>query len=643
MDRAITRRDFLDGVALAVGGLALAGTASGLLAACESGKPTLQTPHLTGYPPDLTGLQGETDAARAVPHMLRDGKFWGAAGSPRATGESYDLAVVGGGISGLAAAYLYSRRNPGARILVLDNHDDFGGHARRNELTPVVGGYGRLLIGFGGTESVDSPDTFKPEVLAVLKEIGVELKRFYRYYDRTFYERLGLVTRLKFYDKETWGRDQVVVHNSGTPLAEQLKDAPLADQAKRDLVMITDHPKDWLPGLSDTQKKERLTKITYAQYLTDTVHVHPDVVKYLQTLTSAEWGYGIDGVGAIDAWADGYPGFDGLKLDDSNPYKYNAPTEHQFWNSRVPYIFHFPEGGAGVARLLVRALIPEALPGHTMEDEVLARLEYEQLDRPENRVRIRLGSPVVRVKNVGDPASATEVEVAYVQGGELKTVKAKGAVVACWYSMVPYIVDGLPAEQKKAALFMTRIPLLYATVLIRNWRVFQKLRIQSLRTVGPGAFWLNAFLDYPVSMGGYEHPSNPDGPILVHMTSTPCKPGMPPREGVRVGRQELYQMPFSDIERRIRDLLARSLGSAGFDPANDIQAITVNRWAHGYSFEYGLPWDSKFYPGGPLPGEAAARPFGRITFANTDRSSRAYIDSAIDAASSAVNDLLGQT
>ena len=209
--------------------------------------------------------------------------------------------------------------------------------------------------------------------------------------------------------------------------------------------------------------------------------------------------------------------------------------------------------------------------------------------------------------------------------------------------MVPYIVDGLPEKQKKAALFMTRIPLLYASMLISNWHAFEKLKIQSVDTVGPGSFWLGFDLDMPVSMGGYEHPSDPDQPIILHWGAAPAPLGMPPRQAVRVGRQELYKMSFADLERPMRDLIARSMGSADFDPASDILGITINRWAHGYSFEYGAPFDNAFYPNGPLPGEVAATPFGRITFANTDRSSRAYIDSAIDAGYAAVNDLLSGT
>ena len=640
MDRKITRRQFLDGVAITVGGLALAGPVAEVLVGCgKAAKQPLQSPSLVGYPPALEGLQGQTDAARAVPHMLRDGTFWNNAGSPQATGESYDLVVVGGGISGLTAAYLFGKKNADARILVLDNKDDFGGHAMRNEFRST-GSHGRLLVGYGGTESIYAPDCWSRTASDLLADIGVEWQRFYKYFHGSFWNDLST---LFFFGKESWGRDHAVVKGAGMSLAKFLKDAPMAEQAKRDLVMITDHPKDWLPDLSQNEKKQKLSEITYAQYLSEVVKVHPDVVKYLLNSTSDDWGFGIDALGAIDAWADGtHPGFAGLGLSSAQPYKDVAVVEKWEWNTTVPYIFHFPDGGAGVARLLVRKLVPGALPGRTMESEVLAHLDYGKLDLPDNRVRIRLGSPVVKVKNVGDPAHATGVEVTYVQSGRLKTVKARGVVMACWYSMVPYIVDGLPEEQQQAALFMTRSPLLYADLLLRDRRAFKKLHIAEVRAVSPDALWPASWLDYPVSMGGYKYPMDLDQPGLFHMTAAPSQFGLPPREGGRVGREKLYGMTFADIERNLRDLLARSLGTGGFDPARDIEAITVNRWAHGYSISYAWPWDKAFYPDGPLPGEVAARTFGRITFANTDRSSIAYMNFAMSAADSAVSELLSR-
>lgn len=644
LDRRITRRDFLDGVAVGAGAI----VAGGWLAGCSSGRDdgpappasttaTRRTPSLPPYPPELTGMRGEIDSAYAIPHMLRDGTFWASAGSPENTGETYDLVVVGGGISGLAAAYFYRQRDPGARILILDNHDDIGGHARRNEFTDVAGRPGGRLISYGGTESIAAPSAYSATSMGLLRDLGIHLERFHGYYNSRFWRGLG---QYSFFDRETWGRDHLAVARGKEAPAEYLRGAPLAARAVRELDMLHTHPGDWLPGRSDGQKKAELATMTYAEFLTKVAKVHPDVVRFLSTRSSPDWGYGIDGLGAIDAWASDYPGFGGLGLSSAKPSRYNSPTTRHEWNATDPYIFHFPGGNAAIARLLVRRLVPGSLPGSTMEDEVLARLDYGRLDRAENFVRIRLGSPVVRVRNLGDPTTAAEAEVAYVQSGRLRSVRAKGAIVACWYSMVPYIVDGLPTAQREAAGFMTRIPLVAATVQLRTRTAFERLAIGGGAAVSPGAEWVASWLDYPVSMGGYEYPIDLAEPGILILYSTPTTPGVPPRQGAVEGRRRLYGTPFAGYERSIRDHTARVLSGGGFDPARDIQAITLNRWAHGYSFEYVTPWDLDFYPDGPLPGEVAARPFGRITFANTDRTSRAYTDSAIDAAYSAVGELV---
>ncbi len=632
MGRRITRRDFLDGVALSIGGLALGGSA---LSACGAGggAAALRTPELSPYPPALTGMRGSTDAALAVPHEVVDGAFWKTAGAPKPTGETYDLVVVGAGVSGLAAAHFYRREHPEARILILDNHDDFGGHARRAEF------HDGRLIGYIGTQSIDSPSTFSRATLGLLDDIGVRLRAFERHYDQSFFERHGLTGWAAVFDRETWGREHVAIVRDDTSMEEFLRGAPMAPKAKADLAMLYEAPKDWMPGRSDAEKKEELSRITYAQYLQDVVKVHPDVLTYLYQQSTGEWGYGIDAIGAIDAWAEEYPGFAGLGLDMEKPWRYNSPSIKRGWNANDPYIYHFPEGVAGVTRLLVRALIPGSLPGSTMEDEVLARLDYSKLDAAGNDVRIRLGSPVVRVRHDGAPATAREVEVAYASGGSVRSVRARGVVLACWYSMIPYICEEFPGVQKQALRFMTRIPMVYASVAIRTWRTFKDLGLAGVYSTSPRAFWSYAMLDYPVSMGGYEFSRGPDDPVLLHFSASPTEPGMPPREGARAGRWKLYGMSFADIEREIRELLARGLGGGGFDPATDITAITVGRWAHGYSFEYASPWDNAFYPDGPLPGEVAARPFGRIVMANTDKRSEAYMDSAIDSAHEAVSQL----
>lgn len=632
MHRPITRRDFLDGAARVGGALAVGGALG--FAGCG---PLGEDEETGGggeasYPPDSTGMRGETDEAMRIPHELRDGTFWDRAGTPTDTGERYDLVVVGAGISGLAAAR-FAQRELGrdARILIVDPLDDFGGHAARNEFQTSA----RTLIGYGGSQTLEAPSEFRRPALELLDDVGVELQRFRRYFDRGFNRRHGLRHGV-FFDRETYGTDELVYGDG--PL-EIIRGAPLQPRARSDLLRIYGDSPDPLPGLSDTEKKERLTDVTYLEYLRRSVDPHPQALEYMQTISNDYWGYGIDAVGAIDAWADGYPGFDGLGLDYSRPFRTNAPSEHLAWYASDPYIHHFPEGNAGVARSIVRALIPEAIPGEGMETISTALVDYGRLDSDSNRVRIRLGSPVVRVRHRGPADRAREVEVTYVADGELRSVRGERVVMACWNAMIPYICEELAAEQKAALAFATKLALVYTNVQIRNWSAFDSMKLYGARF--PSMYWLNVNLDFPVSIGEYEFPDSPDDPMLLHLVRTPCRPGLSPREQGKAGRQELLATSFSHMEREIRDQLARLLGPGGFDPAEDIEAITVNRWAHGYAYEYTRPWD-KFWPDGPLPSHIARRRHGRIAIANSDSAPRAYADTAIDMGYRAIADLAGR-
>lgn len=300
------------------------------------------------------------------------------------------------------------------------------------------------------------------------------------------------------------------------------------------------------------------------------------------------------------------------------------------------YQFHFPDGNASVARLLVRDLIPDAMPGSTAEDVVIARANYSQLDRADWPVRIRLNSAVVRVSHLGEPDNAKEVEVAYANQGKVYTVRGRSVVLACWNTVIPFLCPSLPEVQKKALLYLVKVPLVYTTVGIRNWSAFHKLGVANISA--PGSYFTDVSLNSVTDIGDYKSPTSPEEPTLVHLTRTPCRPGLPVREQQIAGRMELFGTAFSTFEHHVRDQLGRMLVHGGFDPARDIEAIIVNRWPHGYGYEYNPLFDPD-WPAAERPNVIGRKPFGRITIANSDSGATAYTDVAIDQAYRAVGEL----
>jgi len=638
MDRPITRRDFLNGVAIGIGGAMAASWVDAAAWLAPDGLADQNMPDY--YPPALTGLRGSHEGSYDVAHALRDGSFWKSAGKPVETGETYDLVIVGAGISGLSAACFYrARAGRSARILILDNHDDFGGHARRNEFRPG----GQLWITNGGTAGIESPFPYSAEARGLMQELGIDPVALSRTAAAAAgREAFAGLQPAWFFDRETFGADRLVV---GVPRRGTREDGawtafaaktPLSPEAQRDLVRLEEEKADYMPGLSSAEKKRRLAAMSYRDFLLNVVKVHPDVVKIYQTRTHGLYGVGIDAVGALECWAYHYPGFEGMDLEPGASARMSF-TARGDATPKPDYSFHHPDGGASVARHLVRALVPEAIPGSTAEDIVTARADYSRLDREGAPVRIRLNSTVVRAAHAGPAATAKEVDVWYVRNNTLQRVRARGVVMACWNMTIPFMVPELPDRQKEALRYGVKVPLVYTSVAVTNWRAFKALGISTVSS--PGMYHSSVRLDQPTIIGDYRPPVSPDQPILLRMLRTPCSPGQPARVQHRIGHADLLTTTFATFERNIRDQLARMLSGGGFDPARDIHAITVNRWPHGYAYEYNPLWDPE-WPAGESPCEIGRQRLGRITIANSDAAAAAYIDQAMDQAHRAVRELL---
>ncbi|HEY2836126.1 MAG TPA: FAD/NAD(P)-binding protein [Rhizomicrobium sp.] len=620
----IARRDFLQGAAITT---LAAGLAPELAAAAETEKLAQNDPSY--YPPTRMGMRGSHPGSFEAAHELRDGDFWHGATALHDTGEEFDLVVVGGGISGLSAAYFYRQAKPNAKILILDNHDDFGGHAKRNEFH--VGGHAYLLN--GGTLEIDSPYPYSKVADGLMKTLGVEPEALEKACNKPeIYRGLEHAT---FFDRESFGHDALVV---GEPKTDEqwrafLAKTPLSEKARESVLRIETGAIDALPGLSNEQKRDRLSRVSYHYYLVAMLGTDHSAMPLYQHRTDDLWGCGIDAISALDCWGVGLPGFDGLKLEKGSTVRMGY-TPAGYSETGGSYSFHFPDGNASIARLLVRALIPGAIPGHDAKDIVTAKADYSKLDAPGAPVKLRLNQLVVRARNAGKG-----VEVAYTEakgGQKVMRARAKDCVLASWNMMIPYLVPELPAEQKTALHRLIKTPLVYTSVALTNWRAFHKLGIRHVET--PGGYHSSFALNNPIDIGDYKSARDPGSPILIRMVRTPAQPGLPEREQHKAGRAELLSTPFETFEREIHNQLGRVLGPGGFDPVHDIAGIAVNRWPHGYAPEYNALSDGG--TNASTPNLAARKQFGRISIANSDAGMAAYTDIAIDQAHRAVSELL---
>jgi len=620
----IDRREFIGGVVATtlLGSPARSATAS-VAEASSSTKDGTAAPAASGtdgsdYPPALSGLRGQYPGSFEIAHEARDGQFSGPV-SAEDTGEQYDLVVVGGGISGLSSAYFF-RQALGAdrKVLILDNHDDFGGHAKRNEFHHD----GRMYLAFGGTMSIETPFPYSYTAKTLISELGIDVSSYQKHLDHDVYQ--GLETGV-FFDREHFDGDRLVAGMGTRPWPKLFAQAPLSPRVRSDLTRLHTETVDYLPGLSVSEKIEALKHMSYQDYLLKHAGVLPQSLPFFAG-ESFRNNMRVDTCPAYTAFRYGAIGFAGSKLPPDPIY------------DETKYNFHFPDGNATIARLLVSRLVPSVFSGEpSVESIVTARADYQALDQANHPTRIRLKSTVIRVEHLGSPANPSGVRIVYMRDGRAHQVVADNVVMACFNNIVRFIVPGLPEEQKRALAYPSKVPLYYTNVLLRNWEPWKKLGVKEIHA--PNGYHTFSMLNIPVSLGEYRCPADPREPTVVWMVRNPNKPGLSRKEQQRVARAEMMSTPFERIEREIHSQLDRMLGRGGFDARRDILDLTVNRWAHGYAYTYDTLGDPDM-PDAERPHVIGRRAFGRIAIANADAGAAAFTNVAIDQAQRAIQDCL---
>ena len=641
MKKSIKRRDFLNGAAIAIAAGSTMPARRLFASGADPAEQLLLTPEPDGlgeeyYPPTRTGIRGSHKGSFEVAHDLA----W-RGNKPEQYGEldeDYDLIIVGGGISGLTAAYLYQQQaGADKNILILDNHDDFGGHAKRNEFQ--LGD--RTLLGPGGSFNLEHY-SFSDTAARVISELGIDLDKLDAAREPDFLLAQLNSSQGYFLNEKHYCQNKIIQGHWPSALEgdeesiELIKELGLPTEQYQRLLDLINGEKDLLGDLSLLETKDYIAATSYEDFLIKKAGLSLETVRTFESFNKIFMGLGIESVSVETAFMLGYPG--------ANSVGYTGKLVNKLMDILVDNISFpvFPDGNASVARLLVRKLIPAVAPNtsdtssNAMESIVTDRFDYSRLDRSDAPVRIRLNSTAVNVKNIDDG-----VEVSYLQNGQPYKVKTRHSILACYNGLIPHLCPELPEAQKENLKYGVKIPLVMTSVLIRSGA--------SVHASGPvqyqcpGSYFSVVTKSPPVSLGDYRDDSSGDNPLVLVMLHAPAPRNngqQNARDLYRLGRHKLYTTTFETYEKQVKDQLTAMFGANGFDAEQDIEAITVNRWSHGYSYEYNSLFDPEWEEG-QAPHELGRAAIGRISIANSDSEAQAYLHSAIDAAARSVNEIIG--
>ena len=637
MTKQIKRRDFVSGVAIGAGGLLLAGCTDDRPVSFANEVPRGGLAPSSGsyYPPTLTGMRGSHDGSYEVAHALS----WRGEkpADYQLLDEHYDLVVVGAGMSGLAAADFYREKmGPEARILILDNHDDVGGHAKRNEFHRD----GRMMVSLGGAQNIESVTGYSDAATKLMEDIGLN-EEFLNFMDVSTSENLALVGNFDAnngvalpgsQDHFIYAGNWNAVMFGGEGYEQVLESLPLPGDEREKLIAFWGGNRDFLEGLSLSEKWEYLNTVSYNQFLIDKVGLLPTTVPILNAIIlhlSGMTGWNLTVGEALLGGASGIKSLGWLG-------KATAAAGGAFID-RLLKIRMFPDGNASVARLLVQKLIPTVAPEVTGPDSIVgARFNYEALDEAGNDTRLRLNSTAVGIRE----NQAGEVEIDYVEQGSAKCVLADHCILACYNGLIPHLCPEMPESQKAGLAYGVKTPFVYANVQVRDGNAFSKAGATLFQCPHDPFQWVSCAPT--VAVGGFEPPRGPDDPMVIFMMHSPMPmtkpdPKLSTRDQLRLARTEIYQAQFSDYEQQIREQLQSMLGQFGFQHQSDIEAITVNRIPHGYAYPY-VKLDDPDWEAGQAPHEIGRAQFGRISVANSDSEAVALMNAAFDAAYRAVEE-----
>jgi spermidine dehydrogenase len=601
-DCKITRRDFLGSTLLGAGAALLDGvTPAQILAAAQD--------DWTGYGGigDYRYSNGNTLEVVQAGHRMRDRAYGSSLADAINTGEIYDCAVVGGGISGIAGAHFFQRlAGPGKTCLILENHPIFGGEAKQNEFEVD----GKRLIAHQGSAIylLPYPHSF---IARFYDSIGLHTPKLsYQKWSgaqpemtvgRTPYEYAGLSRgQYAFWFGAKFGQKPGMWIVD--PIGKKLQGAPISENARTELLRwfsgrTSEESKFEPPKYEGDEISRQLDAITLEQHIMQRSGLSQDTVRtFLSPVEGGGSGLGPD---ALSAYCD-----------------YAADLLHPLDNGSGDAVQMFPGGNTTIARLMVKTLIPNCIDGPgTVEAVSRNAVNLAALDMPGAAARMRLSATVISACHDGDPAKAESLTITYAKEGKVFRVKARSAVVAGGSWTAKHIITDLPAAHRQAYAQFYRSPCMMANIAVRNWRFLQKMGITGCRWFEGVGNYMDVRRLATVSID--DATISPESPIVLTVKVLYAYPGLSTEEQGHRGRAEMLGIPFREYEQRIREQFDAMFAHAGFDAKRDIAAIILNRWGHAYL----NPQPGFFFgsSGKPAPREVLrSAPFGRIAFANTD-------------------------